>query len=70
MYSFGRDRGHSGENIVTTIRLNCELLQAKRSAKFPSRYAANCKSHNAELHARDRKTAQIKAIQMKSYPVG
>jgi hypothetical protein len=47
-----------------------ESLRPKRSAKFPSRYATNCKSRRPELHARDRKTAQIKAIQMKSVPVG
>jgi hypothetical protein len=54
---------HSSENIVTIIGSDCaNHSDPKSSAMFPSR-----KSGRPELHARDRKTAQIEAIQMKSF---
>jgi hypothetical protein len=57
---------HSSENIVTTIRSDCaKSLRPKGRATFPSR-----KSPRPELHARDRKTPQIEAIQMKWFAVG
>ena len=67
MYSFGRDRIHSSENIVTTIRSDC-TNHSNRNIVRSFRVGTNCKSRSPELHARDRKTAQIKAIQMKSFP--
>ena len=66
MYSFGRDRIHSSENIVTTIRSDC-TNHSNRNIVRSFRVGTNCKSRSPELHARDRKTAQIKAIQMKSF---